>query len=197
MPLSLAAAGLAIAVGLWIVCRSATFGGCQVQGALGAAAARPIATIGTVWVLVFALGAVVFALKRRDLALGFAGTAGALAALWLFVGQVEGPIARCVSLEPFARTVRSAVPEGAPLFFFRDPLPVVALYSGRRIPTLRPSDTPPPDSFLIVPESLTPDLPKGWIERYRIVAEGRGRVFTRRAMGIRLIALGDRQPDRP
>ena len=197
LPASLAAAGLAIAVGFWIACRSATFGGCQIEGALGAAAARPIATIGTVWVLVVALGSLPFALKRRDLALGFAGTTGGLAALWLFVAQVEGSIADCVSLKPFARAVRSAVPEGAPLFFFRDPLPVVALYSGRRIPTLRPSDVPPPNAFLIVPESLEADVPKRWIEQQRVVAEGRGRVFTRRPMGIRLVALAGGAPDRP
>jgi 4-amino-4-deoxy-L-arabinose transferase-like glycosyltransferase len=195
LPPSLAAAGLAIAVGFWIACRAATFGGCQVQGVLGTAAARPLATIGATWVLVVSLGSVVFALTRRDIALGFAATASALAGLWLFVGQVEGPIAQCTSLKPFARAVRSEVPEGAPLFFFRDPLPVVALYSGRRIPTLQPSDTPPPESFLIVPESLAPDVPKAWIARQRIVAEGRGRVFTRRAMGIRLIALGGRPPE--
>ncbi len=112
--------------------------------------------------------------------------------------QIEGPLDDCRSLKPFAEEIRSSVGRDEQVLFFRRPLPAVALYAERHIPTLRDPDASPPGQpfYLIVPDSLAVEVPPAWLANAETVASGHARVFTRRSMGIRLlrIALPSRPP---
>ena len=76
------------------------------------------------------------------------------------------------------------------MLFFQAPLPAVVLYAERTIPTLRdPRASPSHAFYLIVPESLDRAIPPEWQSRAETVASARGRVFTRKRMGIRLLRI--------
>jgi hypothetical protein len=121
-----------------------------------------------------------------------------MAALAMLEDQIEGPLDNCHSLRPFAEEIRTSVGREEQVLFFRRPLPAVALYAERRIPTLRDPDTSPPGQpfYLIVPDSLAAEIPPQWLTNAETVASGHGRVFTRRSMGIHLlrIAISSRPP---
>lgn len=111
-------------------------------------------------------------------------------ALLTIANLVDGPLARRQSLKPFAREIEKQVEPGERLFFFKLPLPAVALYTGRRIPTLvsRPFSEPEP-FYLVVPDSLRGELPEDWKARSREVARADARVFTRKRMGLGLLRV--------
>jgi 4-amino-4-deoxy-L-arabinose transferase-like glycosyltransferase len=95
-----------------------------------------------------------------------------------------------ISMRSFATEVRRHVGSSDRVLFFEQTIPAVVLYSGLDIPTLfDPSQAGPDPFYLIVPDSLVEDLPKPWRTQGRVVAEGRGRVFASRVMGIRLLQL--------
>ena len=130
------------------------------------------------------------ALVRRHWA---AGTGAVLAvlcgSLWI-AGVAGGAIDSCATLRPLAETVRARIDAGDSVLFFREPLPAVALYSERRIPTLRdPQSRPEGTFYLIVPDSRGADMPKDWRDSGRSVAEVYGRAFTRQRMTVRLLRL--------
>jgi 4-amino-4-deoxy-L-arabinose transferase-like glycosyltransferase len=129
------------------------------------------------------------ALRRRDRTTGtVALLAGLCGGFWI-AGTVDGAIDSCVTLRPIAEAVRRVRP-GSPVLFFREPLPAIALYAQRPIPTLRdPTTTPPRPFYLIVPEALAAQLPAHWSDGAEVVAEIRGRAFTRRPMRVQLLRL--------
>jgi 4-amino-4-deoxy-L-arabinose transferase-like glycosyltransferase len=134
------------------------------------------------------LGAVA-ALRRRDWTAGtLVLLAGLYGGFWI-VGTVAGAIDSCVTLRPIAEAVRRVRP-GSPVLFFSAPLPAIALYAERPIPTLRdPTTAPPRPFYLIVPETLAAQLPAHWSEGAEVVAEIRGRAFTSRPMRVQLLRL--------
>jgi 4-amino-4-deoxy-L-arabinose transferase-like glycosyltransferase len=114
------------------------------------------------------------------------------------LNAVEIPLARVQSLRRFAREAASATTPGEPLFFFELPLPAIALYAERTIPTLSAGEAPPSGRFvLIVPESLEARVPASWGVSERALVEERARVFTRRPMWIRLRAGGGAEEGKP
>ncbi|MEA2627180.1 MAG: hypothetical protein QOD06_3225 [Candidatus Binatota bacterium] len=113
----------------------------------------------------------------------------AMAAILLLRGVVGGPLARTTSLAPFARLVNERVPADGRIFFLHMSLPKVVFYSGRTIPTIDGSRDPGGSFYLIVPGAMADRLPAEWRERARVTATGRGRVFTRTSMEIRLLLV--------
>jgi len=130
------------------------------------------------------------ALVRRHWAAGTGAVLGALCgSLWI-AGVAGGAVDSCVTLRPLAETVRARLDAGDSVQFFLEPLPAVALYAERRIPTLRdPRSRPEGTFYLIVPDSRGPDMPKDWRDSARSVAEVYGRAFTRKRMTVRLLRL--------
>lgn len=103
---------------------------------------------------------------------------------------IDGPLTNGSSLRPFAGSILMTTRPADRLYFFKLPLPAVALYTERRILTLRdPTTEPDPPYYLIVPESLSREVPRAWLEAATTVASGEGRVFTRKQMGIRLLRI--------
>jgi 4-amino-4-deoxy-L-arabinose transferase-like glycosyltransferase len=99
-----------------------------------------------------------------------------------------------ISMRPFATEIRRHIEPSDRVFFFEETIPAVALYSRLDIPTLfDTSRTRSEPFFLIVPESLIERLPERWREEGKVIAEGRGRVFAHRVMGIQLLELTPRQ----
>ena len=130
--------------------------------------------------------------RRNWRAVIFAGWA-AMAAGMIIWDFIDGPLTNCSSLRPFANSILKITRPVDRLYFFKMPLPAVALYTERRINTLRDATIEPdPPFYLIVPESLSPEVPRTWLEAATTVASGEGRVFTRRRMGIRLLRIGAR-----
>lgn len=143
---------------------------------------------------VMLLGGAVFgisvALIRRHWAGGVAAVlAGLYGSFWI-AGVVGGATDSCVTLRPLAETVRGRVDAGDSVLFFLEPLPAVALYAERRIPTLRdPRERPPGTFYLVAPDSRDDQVPKDWKAGARTVAEVYGRAFTRKPMRVRLLRL--------
>jgi len=189
-------ATFAASVGLWLAAARIPIAGCRSQAVIDSVYHYPFAVIGSIWILAIAAAGLALALRDRHWGVGSIATICALCSLWFFVDHVEGGVADCGSLKPFARQVATGAPADVRLFFFRDPLPAVALYAERRIPTLRdPIKAPPQGSFLLIlPESLRGDVPPDWLAASRVVASGRGRVFTRKPMGIELLAISSGAP---
>ncbi len=103
---------------------------------------------------------------------------------------IEIPLARVQSLRRFALDAAARVDEATPVYFFELPLPAIALYAERTIPTLRGGDARAAGRFaLIVPESLAERMPEEWRAGSRVLLEDRARVFTRRPMQIRLLEV--------
>ena len=103
---------------------------------------------------------------------------------------IEIPLARVQSLRRFALDAAARVGEATPVYFFELPLPAIALYAERTIPTLHPGDERATGRFaLIVPESLARRMPEEWRAGSRVLLEDRARVFTRRPMLIRLLEV--------
>jgi 4-amino-4-deoxy-L-arabinose transferase-like glycosyltransferase len=103
---------------------------------------------------------------------------------------MDPAMAASISMRPFAMEVRRHVDPSERVLFFEQTIPAVALYSTLDIPTLfDPSEVAPGSLYLIVPDSLMEHLPASWRAQARLIAEGRGRVFARRVMGIRLLRL--------
>jgi hypothetical protein len=103
---------------------------------------------------------------------------------------VDGPLSNSDSLRRFASGVDARTSDADRVFFFRERLPAVALYTERSIATFRkPRDEPQAPFFLIVRESLTAKLPDRWRTAGETAAADDARVFARRRMGIRLIRI--------
>ena len=195
----IAAAGALV----WLAARTVTSASCDVQAAAAALGDEPVVTI----LLVTALGAATLVALRagrsRDWAAATISLSVALAAALMLSGRISGRIDDCASLRPFATEVREKTTTDDRVVFFQSPLPAVILYAQRRIPTLRPGQEPPAAPFyLIVPQSLDPELPDDWRDRAQVVATGHGRVFTRKLMDIRLLRIdlprsGDERDDVP
>jgi hypothetical protein len=151
---------------------------------------RPLLTLLAVILVGAGLLVLTAALRQRRWAAGTASLfAGLFGSFWI-VGVARGAVDSCVTLRPFAEAVRTRVDPDGSVFFFREPLPVVALYAQRRIPTLRDSSTRPPRPFyLIVPESLAGEVPEDWAGVAETVAETRGRAFTSAPMRVQLLRV--------
>ena len=181
---------LAVAIVLWLIAGLLPIGGCRWQAITQGLYEHPLATIGALWLLGAAITGALAAAIDRHWATGFAAMVVALASAWILADHVEGGMTNCRSLKPFAREVAAKVGPSDPVFFFRTPLPAVILYAERRIPPLREPAAPvSAPFFLIVPESLRAEVPPSWIASSKVVASGRGRVFTRRPMGIELLRI--------
>jgi hypothetical protein len=127
---------------------------------------------------------------RRHWAAGVGAVlVGLYGSLWI-AGVVGGATDSCVTLRPLAEVIRARIDAGDSVLFFLDPLPSVALYAERRIPTLRdPGARPSGTFYLVVPDSRGADMPKDWRDRARAVFEVYGRAFTRKPMTVRLLRL--------
>lgn len=183
---------LAVSIAVWLAARAAGNGSCTTDGLARAIGHHPFAAIGALWLVLGASVTLAASLRRRHWggAICFA-LITVTGVLWL-ANRLDGPLDDCASLKPFARQLSAATRIGDRVYFFRLPLPAVAFYAERRIPTLRPAAiAPTPPFFLIVPESLAPEVPAPWLENSETVVSGRGRVFTRRKMGIHLLRIGD------
>ena len=179
----------AAAVAAWLGARMLPARRCEIAAVAGGLGAHPLTTIGAVWLLLSSLSALP-AGRRRGFGVLLAATLCAAASVILLADRLDGPLDNCGSLKPFAREVRAHVGPEERVAFFREPLPAVALYAERRIPTAR--ETPPPRPFyLIVPESLASGVPASWIAGGTTVVRGYGRVFTHRRMGIELVRVGE------
>jgi 4-amino-4-deoxy-L-arabinose transferase-like glycosyltransferase len=121
----------------------------------------------------------------------------AMAATLLLRSLASGPLARSASLAPFARAVSEQVPADGRIFFFEMSLPKVVFYSGRTIPTIDGSSDPGGTFYLIVPAAMADHLPAEWRARSQVAASGRGRVFTRRTMEIRLLSVASSPRAKP
>ncbi len=163
---------------------------CEVHAALAVLRDRRVLTLLAVLFVGGSLLGGALALRRRQPAVGILAVVAGLCGSFWIAGIVDGAIDSCVTLRPLADAVRSQVPGENPVFFVRDPLPAVALYAQRRIPTLRdPSTSPPRPFYLIVPETSAADLPADWSTGATIVAEVHGRAFTSKPMKIQLLRL--------
>ena len=158
-----------------------------------AQAIPPIPLVLAVAGLAALLPAIVSTLCARDW-----GGATCLALPAMMIGFtlqnfLDPPMNAKISMRSFAAEVRRQVGSSGRVLFFEQTIPAVALYSGLDIPTLFDPSQAGTDSFyLIVPDSLVGDLPEPW-RAGSVVAEGRGRVFARRVMGVRLLRLTPRQ----
>lgn len=180
------AAAVAGAVGL------ASFLGpsCEARAVALALRHRPLLTLVAVVLGGAGLLGLTAALRQRRWAAGTAALfAGLFGSFWI-VDVARGAIDSCVTLRPLADAVRTRVDPDVSVFFFREPLPAVALYAQRLIPTLRdPSTRPGRPFYLIVPESLTSEVPNDWAGVAETVAETRGRAFTSAPMRVQLLRV--------
>jgi 4-amino-4-deoxy-L-arabinose transferase-like glycosyltransferase len=186
-----AASLLAASTLFWIAAFSVRAAACDVQAVASGVASQPIISISSLWLLSCSVWGLGTAGRRRHWGVGLVCMLGLLAALVMLEDQIEGRLDNCRSLKPFAEEIRSRVGRDERVLFFRRPLPAVALYAERRIPTLRDPDASPPGQpfYLIVPDSLAPEVPSRWLANADTVASGYGRVFTRRSMGIHLLQI--------
>ena len=187
----------------WLVSINVTGGSCELRAAARGLAERPLATIAAGALLgACALGAVK-ALRGRNWGTGITAVLGGLIALFTLAGSITGRLDDCASLRAFAGQVRASTTPEDRVLFFQAPLPAVVLYAERTIPTLRDPRAAPRHAFyLIVPEAFDRALPPEWQSRAETIASARGRVFTRKRMGIRLLritppASGDESDDVP
>jgi hypothetical protein len=103
-------------------------------------------------ILGFALGAALVGVAWRAWGWVLAATAAVVVA-WMALGEpaLERAMSARDSLRPFAQAVGARYPEPAPLAFHPETIRSVALYAGRRIPTLaRRRDLP--GHLVIAPE---------------------------------------------
>jgi 4-amino-4-deoxy-L-arabinose transferase-like glycosyltransferase len=196
IPISVRGVG-AIAAGsllAWLLAAHFPGGSCESRAIGGALWDHPFASLLGLGTLAASVALLANALRQRHVGLGFVASVAVLVASFTLVALVDGPVEDCGSLKPFAREVAGKVGGDEQVFFFRSPLPAVALYAERRIPTLRKGDSTPPSRpfYLVVPESLTPEVPPCWLAAAETVASARGRVFTRRPMTVRLLKIAAR-----
>jgi 4-amino-4-deoxy-L-arabinose transferase-like glycosyltransferase len=186
---------LAVSILLWLAALAVRDAACDLQAVASGVADRPLLSISSLWLLSCSVWILPSAARRRHWGAGLVCTLAIVAALVMLDDQIEGRLDDCHSLKPFAEAIRSRVGLDERVLFFRRPLPAVALYAGRRIPTLRDPDASPGQPFyLIVPDSLAPEIPSRWLADAETVASGYARVFTRRSMGIHLLRI--RSPHR-
>jgi 4-amino-4-deoxy-L-arabinose transferase-like glycosyltransferase len=185
--LALAAGAAVLAVATLVVLSRPR---CEIHAISLALGNHPALTLFALLLLGGALFGGAVALRHRHWAVStIALLAGLYGSFWI-AGIVDGAIDSCVTLRPIAEAVRSEVRPGSTVFFLREPLPAVALYAERRIETLRDlSASPPRPFYLIVPETLAPQLPSSWSAGATIVAEVRGRAFTSKPMRVQLLRL--------
>lgn len=178
----------ALGVALWAAASASST--CEIRAAGSASAAHPLllglAGIALVVLVVEGARALVRRERGRVAVLAWAVMALAL----LGADFLNGPLSNCESLRPFAREVAVRSASAERLFFFDSPLPAIALYAERRIPTLDAGAPQPETPFdLIVPQARDTMLPQAWRAGSEVLASGSGRVFTRRTMGIRLLRI--------
>ena len=165
---------------------------CELAAVSTTLGGHPFSSIGSLWLFLVSAALLAQAARQRHWAVGIGATACMVAGVFLIADRIEGPLDGCASLKPFARQIAAGTRPTDRIWFFRYPLPAVALYTERRIPTLRDPATASPTRpfYLIVPQSLAPEVPASWREASKSVAQARARVFTRRRMGIELIRVG-------
>ncbi|MBI2962900.1 MAG: glycosyltransferase family 39 protein [Deltaproteobacteria bacterium] len=175
---------------LWLAALAAD-GSCRARALASGIGGHPFFAVGALWLVLGAAVGLVASVRRRRWDVAAGSALAAVAGVLSLANRLDGPLDDCVSLRPFAREAAAAVRPDDRIFFFRLPLPAVALYAERRIPALRdPAAAPERPFFLIVPESLAGEVPADWLEDAETVVAGRGRVFTRRTMGIQLLRIG-------
>jgi hypothetical protein len=182
---------LAAAVIGWLSMRMLPSEPCELAALSSGLGPHPLSAVGGLWLFPVSAVLLARAVRQRHWAVGIGATAGMVVSTFLIAARIDGPLERCASLKPFARQVLAVTRPSDRVWFFRYPLPAVALYTERRIPTLRDPSTAAPTRpfYLIVPESLAPEVPSSWRQASESVARARARVFTRRRMGIELILV--------
>jgi 4-amino-4-deoxy-L-arabinose transferase-like glycosyltransferase len=184
---------LATAVIVWLSTFLLPSEPCELAAVSTSLGGHPASSIGNLWLFLVSAALLAQAARQRHWAVGIGATACMVAGVFLIADRIEGPLDGCTSLKPFARQIAAGNRPTDRIWFFRYPLPAVALYTERRIPTLRDPATASPTRpfYLIVPQSLASEVPASWREASESVAQARARVFTRRRMGIELIRVGD------
>jgi 4-amino-4-deoxy-L-arabinose transferase-like glycosyltransferase len=182
---------LAASVLLWLAAFAVRGAACDVQAVAGGIGGQPLISIPSLWVLSCSVWGLASAARRRHWGAGLAFSLALMAAFVMLADQVGGLLDDCRSLKRFAEEIRNHVGADERVLFFRRPLPAVALYAERRIPTLRDPDVDRPAQpfYLIVPDSLAPEVPSQWLANAETVASGYARVFARRSMGIHLLRI--------
>jgi 4-amino-4-deoxy-L-arabinose transferase-like glycosyltransferase len=182
---------LVASVVLWLAAFAVRGAACGVQAVASGIGGGPLISIPSLWLLSCSVLGLASSVRRRHWGGGLVCTLALASASVLLVDQIGGRLDNCRSLRPFAEKVRSLVGTDERVLFFRLPLPAVTLYAERRIPTLRGADANPPAEpfYLIVPDSLAPEMPPRWLANAETVASGYARVFTRSSMGIRLLRI--------
>jgi 4-amino-4-deoxy-L-arabinose transferase-like glycosyltransferase len=181
---------LAVSTLLWASTVAVRGAACEVQAVASGIGGRPLISIPSLWLLSCSILGLASNARRRHWGGGLVWTLALASAVVMLSDQVSGRLDDCRSLKPFAEKVRSLIGTDERVLFFRLPLPAVALYAQRRIPTLRRADNPPVEPFyLIVPDSLAPKIPPQWSANAVTLGSGYARVFTRRSMGIRLLRI--------
>jgi 4-amino-4-deoxy-L-arabinose transferase-like glycosyltransferase len=190
---------LAVSVLLWLAAFAVRGASCDVQAVASGVASRPLISIASLWLLSCSIWVLGSAARNRYWGAVIVCMIALMAALTMLEDQIEGPLDDCRSLKPFAEEIRSSVGRAEQVLFFRRPLPAVALYAERRIPTLRDPNASPPSQpfYLIVPDSLAAEIPAQWLANAETVASGHARVFTRRSMGIHLLRIAPSSPPPP
>jgi 4-amino-4-deoxy-L-arabinose transferase-like glycosyltransferase len=165
---------------------------CELAAVSTSLGGHPFSSIGCLWLFLVSAALLAQAARQRDWAVGIGATACMIAGAFLIADRIEGPLDACASLKPFAHQIAARTRPTDRIWFFRYPLPAVALYTERRIPTLRDPATASPTRpfYLIVPQSLASEVPASWREPSKTLVRARARVFTRRRMGIELIRVG-------
>jgi 4-amino-4-deoxy-L-arabinose transferase-like glycosyltransferase len=182
---------LAASILIWLAAFAVRGAACDLQAFAGAIGDRPLISIPSLWLLLCSAFGLASSARRRRCGAALVCTIALASAFVMLQDQIEGRLDDCHSLKPFAEEIRSHVGADERVFFFRLPLPAVALYAERRIPTLRhpAADQPAEPFYLVVPDSLAPEIPPAWLANAETVASGHARVFTRRSMGIRLLRI--------
>jgi hypothetical protein len=184
---------------LWLAAFALRGAECAVQAVASGIAGRPLISIVSLFLMSCSVWGLGSAARRRDWGAGLVCSLVLMAAFVWLEDQIDGRLDDCRSLKPFAEEVRKHVGGDERVLFFLRPLPAVALYAERRIPTLRDRDASPPRQpfYLIVPDSLAAEVPQQWLTNAETVASGHGRVFTRRSMGIHLLRIAPSTPPPP
>jgi len=128
------------------------------------------------------------------------GVVAVLVVGWMIVGApaLEAEISRRDSLKPFALALAARYPAPAPVAFYPQPIRSVAVYVGRRIPTVHSRDDVTPGLALVATEPDSLALARrGVVAIPAIIGEGRVGNLARGRVVVLEIAPGSAIPHPP
>ena len=139
-------------------------------------AVTPGGASGAAAIAGFLGGIVLVAVAWRAWAALAAATA-LLVAAWMFAGvpALEQAVSRSDSLKEFARGVAARRPPPEPLVFYAEPVRAVAVYVGRRVPTVRRPEDVAPGLAVIATEAGFRTLANAGVVGFPLLA-GEGRI---------------------